>query len=204
MERQIARNQTAKVAYYAKNMRNQIDTGLLIPNTQIGAYTAVNFTDGNVHGIELSWELTPKNSVGLGSYFSYTNSLAKPGGTVDGIAGTSAPTYNDHDQLNTISTGVSYTWKKGQNAALDFYYGSGLASSGLSASDPRSTNEHTNLTISTGPGLFGGGPKNGKGGVSLIIYNIFNDTSIINFNSGFSGTRFDQGRTVMLDVFGKF
>jgi len=212
VERQLTKYQKAKIAYYAKNMRNQIDTGLLIPNTQIGAYTSVNFTEGGVHGVEVSWDLTPKNNVGLGSYVSYTNSIAKPGGLVDGQPGTSAPTYNDHDQLNTISTGVSYTWKKGQNTSLDFYFGSGLGSSGLSASNPlngnntapRSSNEHTNLTFSTGPGLFGGGPKNGKGGVSLIFYNIFNDTSVINFNSGFSGTRFDQGRTVMLDVFGRF
>jgi hypothetical protein len=190
-------------------MRNQIDTGLLIPNTQIGVYSAVNFTDGAVHGVEFSWELTPKNNVGYGSYASYTNSLAKPNGLVDGIPGTVAPTYNDHDQLNTISLGESYTWKKGQNVALDFYYGSGLGSSGLAAINPnntapRSTNEHTNLIFSTGPGLFGGGAKDGRGGVSLIIANIFNDTSIINFNSGFSGTRFDQGRSVMLNVFGRF
>jgi outer membrane receptor protein involved in Fe transport len=209
VERQIARNQTAKLAYYAKNMKNQIDTGLLVPNTQIGVYSAVTFSEGNVHGVEFSWDLTPKNNFGLGSYFSYTNSLAKPGGTVDGIPGTSAPIYNDHDQLNTISAGVSYTWKKGQNVALDFYYGSGLGSSGLAAINPnntapRSTNEHTNIVISTGPGLFGGGPTNGKGGVSLIVANIFNDTSIINFNSGFSGTRFDQGRSVLLQVFGRF
>ena len=212
VERQIARYQVAKIAYYAKNIRNQVDTGLLVPNTQIGAYTTVNFTEGNVHGIEFSWDLYPKNNVGFGAYVSYTNSLAKPGGLVDGQPGTAAPTYNDHDQLNTLSLGASYTWKSGANAALNAYFGSGLGSSGLSASDPlngnntasRTANERVNLVFSTGPGLFGGGAKNGRGGLTLTIANVFNDTSVINFNSGFSGTRFDQGRAAYLGVFGNF
>ena len=212
VERQIAKNQRAKLAYYAKNIRNQIDTGLLVPNTQIGVYSSVNFTDGDVHGVELSWDLIPRNNIGFGSYASYTNSLAKPGGVVDGVAGSLAPVYNDHDQLNTISAGVSYTWKNGASTALDLYFGSGLGSSGLSASNPlnttntapRTANEHVNLVLSTGPKFFGAVGKDGRGGISLTIANLFNDTSVINFNSGFSGTRFDQGRSVLLKVFGSF
>ncbi len=164
-----------------------------------------------MHGVELSWDLIPKNNVGLGSYVAYTNSLAKPGGEVDGIPGTSAPVYNDHDQLNTITAGLSYTLKNGAAGALDFYFGSGLGSSGLSATNPlnpdntapRTPHSRLNLSLSTGPQLFGG-KKNQHGGVTLIIENIFDDRSVINFNSGFSGTRFDQGRTILLNVFGKF
>jgi outer membrane receptor protein involved in Fe transport len=209
IERQLTPNQRAKIAYYAKNIRNQIDTGLLVPNTQIGAYTSVNFTEGNVHGVEVSWDLIPRNNVGVGSYVSYTNSLAKPGGLIDGIPGTSAPTYNDHDQLNTISTGVSYTWRSGANAGLDLYYGSGVGSSVLAASNPnnvgiRTPHARVNLLLSSGPRLFGGTAADGRGGVSLIIENLFNDTSVINFNSGFSGTRFDQGRRIVLSVNGHF
>jgi outer membrane receptor protein involved in Fe transport len=207
IERQLSSTQTVKLAYYAKNMHNQIDTGLLIPNTQIGVYTSVTFTEGNVHGVELSWDLVPKNNVGLAAYLSYTNSLAKPGG-VDNTGGP-APIYNDHDQLNTISTGLSYTWKSGANVGADFYYGSGLASSVVFPTDAlgngqRSAHSRFNLQLSTGPGLFGGGSKDGHGGLTLNITNLFDDRSVINFNSGFSGTRFDQGRTILLSVFGKF
>jgi outer membrane receptor protein involved in Fe transport len=207
IERQLTPTQKAKIAYYAKNMHNQIDTGLLVPNTQIGAYTAVNFTEGGVHGVEVSWDLTPRNNVGIGAFLSYTNSIAKPGGVIDGIPGLVAPTYNDHDQLNTLTTGVSYTWKSGASMATDLYFGSGLGSSILAANAAnvgvRTPHSRLNLMATTGPGLFGGGAKNGRGGVTLSIENVLNDTSVINFNSGFSGTRFDQGRRIMLSVFGK-
>jgi len=43
-----------KLAYYAKNIKNQIDTGLLIPSTQIGVFTSVNLQRGHVIGTELS------------------------------------------------------------------------------------------------------------------------------------------------------
>jgi outer membrane receptor protein involved in Fe transport len=207
VERQIAGNQKVKLAYYAKNMRNQIDTGLLVPNTQIGAYTAVNFTEGGVHGTEFSWDLFPRNNIGIGAFLSYTNSLAKPGGVIDGIPGLLAPTYNDHDQLNTITTGVSYTWRSGASTGADVYFGSGLGSSILLANPAnvgvRTPHARLNLMATTGPGLFGGGAKNGHGGMTLTIENVTNDTSVINFNSGFSGTRFDQGRRILLSIFGK-
>lgn len=209
IQRQLNSTQVVKLAYYAKNMHNQIDTGLLIPNTQIGAYAAVNFTEGDVHGVELNWQLQPRTYNGLAAYVSYTNSIAKPGGVIDGVPTAPAPVYNDHDQLNTISTGAAYTFKSGAMVGLDFYYGSGLGSSGISNNNasntaPRNSNSHLNMTLSTGPGLFGGGPVNGHGGLSLIIENIYDDRSVINFDSGFSGTRFDQGRQILLSVFGKF
>ncbi len=208
VERQLTPNQVAKVAYYIKDMRNQIDTGLLIPNTQIGVFSSVNFTTGSVHGFELSWDLIPRNNTGWGSYLSYANSVAKPGGVINGQAGVSAPVYNDHDQLNTLSAGLNYTWKSGANAALDFYFGSGNGSSGISATNgpntaPRVSNSHLNLVLSTGSGLFGGG-RNGHGGVSLIVENLYDDRAVINFDSGFSGTRFEQGRRILFSAFGKF
>ncbi|HZT40964.1 MAG TPA: TonB-dependent receptor [Chthonomonadaceae bacterium] len=203
LEKQIGTNQTVKIAYYAKNIRNQIDTGLLVPNTQTGIFSSVNFTDGNVHGVELTYDLTPRNNVGLGYYLSYTNSLAKPNGLVNGVPGSNAPDFNDHDQLNTISTGLYYGWKSGANMGLDFYYGSGVASS-IVVDNTRSSHSRLNVSLSTGPGLFGGHGPNGHGGLTLIIENIYNDRSVINFNSGFSGTRFDQGRRILLQGFAKF
>ncbi|MCW3100569.1 MAG: hypothetical protein JWL77_6187 [Chthonomonadaceae bacterium] len=206
IERQVGPGQTFKIAYYVKDIRNQIDTGLLIPFTQIGVFSTLNFTDGNVHGLELSYDLTPRNNVGLSAYANYTNSLAKPNG-VDNVGG-DAPDYNDHDQLNTINVGAAYTWRSGASAGLNLYYGSGLASSSLVSlvssnavdNGSRQSTTQVNLSLSSGPRLFPGG----HGGVTLTIANLFDDRSVLNFNSGFSGTRFVQGRTILFGINGKF
>lgn len=206
IERQIGPGQTLKIAYYVKDIRNQIDTGLLIPFTQIGVFSTLNFTDGNVHGLEISYELAPRNNVGWSAYATYTNSLARPNG-VDNLGG-DAPDYNDHDQLNTLNLGAAYTWRSGASAGLNLYYGSGLASSSLASlvssnalyNGVRQENTQVNLVLSSGSRLFPGN----HGGVTLSINNLFDDRSVLNFNSGFSGTRFVQGRTILFGVNGKF
>ncbi len=60
LERQVAFGQTAKAAYYYKQIFNQVDTGLLIPGSQIGLYSALNLQYGAVHGIELSYGVSPR------------------------------------------------------------------------------------------------------------------------------------------------
>jgi outer membrane receptor protein involved in Fe transport len=208
IEHQLAPGQTVKVAYYLKEIWNQIDTGLLIPNTQIGAYTAVNFDRGHVHGFELSYNCVPRNGIGASSYLSWANALAQPTGLDN--TGANAPLYNDHDQLNTITAGMAYTWKSLADVAASLYYGSGVASSIVFPTDslgngPRTPRSQVNLSFSTGPRFFGrDGASGGRGGLTLSIENIFNNTSVINFDSGFSGTRFQQARTVMLSASGNF
>ena len=46
IERQVAPGQTLKLAYYVKDIRNQVDVGLLIPGSQIGLYSGVTFQYG--------------------------------------------------------------------------------------------------------------------------------------------------------------
>ena len=41
LERRWCAGQTAKLAYYYKQISNQVDTGLLIPGSQIGLYSAL-------------------------------------------------------------------------------------------------------------------------------------------------------------------
>ena len=200
LEKQIAPRQTAKFTYYRKRDTNQIDVGILIPYTQMGAYTAVNFQHGNIQGTELSYNLSPRNNQGISAYLSWTNSLAKPTG-LDNTGGP-VPDYNDHDQLNTISTGAAYVWRSGASTGLDLYYGSGVASSVLSDipgttvldDGDRQSRSLLNWNISTGPNFFG----HDRGGLELGVENLLNSTPVLNFNSGFSGTRFQMGRTVML------
>ncbi len=200
LEKQIAPRQTARFSYYIKHDTNQIDVGILIPYTQIGAYTAVNFQEGHVQGSEFSYNLAPRNNQGVSAYLSWTNSLAKPTGLDN--TGAPVPEYNDHDQLNTISTGTAYVWRSGASAGLNLYYGSGVASSVLSNiagnvvldNGDRQSHAELNLDVSTGPHFFSGN----HGGLELGVENLLNGTGVINFNSGFSGTRFLQGRRVML------
>src|SRR5207237_9478975 len=99
--------------------------------TQIGAYTSVNFDRGHVRGLEVSSNLLPSTPTGLAAYLSYANGLDKPSG-FDNTGGP-APTYNDHDQLHTLSAGVNYAWKDGTNVGADLYFVSGSESSGHAA-----------------------------------------------------------------------
>ncbi len=68
LQKQFGRYQTAKIAEYQKNDHNQNDTGILIPYTQIGAYTTLQYTDATIRGTEFSYELTPQGGVGMGGY----------------------------------------------------------------------------------------------------------------------------------------
>ncbi|MBV9848655.1 MAG: TonB-dependent receptor [Armatimonadetes bacterium] len=207
IEHQIGATQTVKLAYYYKNIRNQNDTGILIPYTQIGAYTTLQYQYASVHGIEVSYDLTPRNNIGLGGYLAFSNSLAKPGGLDQ--TGLPAPIINDHDQRNTLSTGVSYTLPSQAYAALDYYFGSGEASSVLAPIAPsntnvvnggnRNTNQFLNVRLASPPKMIGG-----HAGLTLDVENVFNNLDVLNFNSGFSGTRFEQGRRVLLSVNGNF
>ncbi len=218
IEHQLAPGQTAKIAYYYKDIKDQIDTGLLIPGTQIGIYSSVNFSKGGVHGLELSYDLVPRNNVGLSSYVSYAYTIAKPNGFDN--TGAQAPFYNDHDQLNTISAGLAYTIKYGAALSFNLYHGSGVASSVLASANPnspttlfngaRQPRTQLNLALSSGSRLFGGGNNaqsgttGGRGGLALSVENLLDDRTVINFNSGFSGTRFQQGRRVLLSLSGNF
>jgi hypothetical protein len=196
LERQVAPGQAVKLAYYYKNMRNQIDTGLLIPVTQIGVYSAVNFEHGAAHGFEFSYDLTPHGNIGTSAYVAYSNALDKPGGLDN--TGAPAPTFNDHDQLNTVSAGLNYTWPSLASVGVDVYHGSGLASS-IVFDNKRTPRTNVNVRLATAPKLIGN-----TAGLELNVENLFDERNVINFLSGFSGTRFEQGRRVLLSLTGGF
>jgi outer membrane receptor protein involved in Fe transport len=197
VERKLGGGQSVRAAYYYKNCRNQVDTGLLIPGSEIGIYSAVNFQYGGIHGTELSYDITPPKGVGWDAYVNFTYSAAKPGGLDN--TGAPAPQYNDHDQRQTLGAGAAYTWKSKASASLVFNYGSGLASSIIRASEGRVPREQTDFHLSSGPK-----PFRGHGGYGLDVENIFDDRTVINFDSGFSGTRFQLGRRVLFSLFANF
>ena len=197
IERQVAPGQSAKIAYYYKEINNQVDTGLLIPGSQIGLYSAVNLQYGGVHGIETSYDFSPRGGVGWDGFVNYTYSIAKPNG-VDNT-GAPVPLFNDHDQRHTVGAGLAYLWKGGGTAAVTVNYGSGLASSPIPPSDRRIPRSQVDLRLATSPHAFGK-----RGGLGLDVTNLFDTRSVINFQSAFSGTRFQQGRRILLSLSGSF
>lgn len=195
LEKQFGGRQTVKLAYYYKQIRNELDIKLLVPGSQIGIYTAVNLDRNQVHGLELSYDLAPKNGVGLGGYLAAARAIAKFNDAVNGRG------FNDHDQRYTVSSGLNYTLKNGASAATTLYYGSGTASSAIAGggafgfNGQRQGRTRIDTRLSTGPRLF-----KGKGGLNLDVENILNNRSLINFGSDFSGTKFQQGRRVILSA----
>lgn len=202
LEQQLGAGQSVKVAYYYKNIRNQDDTGLLIPFTQIGAYTNLNYSHAAVHGLEVSYDLTPRGA-GVGAFLAYAQSIAKASGVDQ--TGAPAPEINDHDQRHTLSAGLNYTLPSGAFVGTEVYYGSGEASSAVSSAffdaalnDGRRTPHTTvNLRLES-PNLARAGR------LRLDVENLFDQRQVLNFNSGFSGTRFVQGRRVLLSLTGNF
>ena len=195
LEKQFGGNQSVKLAYYYKQIRNQLDIALLVPGSQIGVYSAVNLANDGVHGIELSYNLNPRGGVGLGSYFSLARAVARFNDPDEGRD------FNDHDQRYTLSSGLNYTVKSGASAGVNVFYGSGLASSGIGDggafgfSGKRQDRTRVDARLTSGPRLF-----KGRGGLTLDVENVFNDRSLINFNSDFSGTRFQQGRRIIVSA----
>ncbi len=194
-EQQLDTHQSVKLAYYMKDIQNQIDVGLLIPGSELGLYSGVNLERGGVHGLEFSYEVAGLH--GWDAYFNYTLSAAKP----NGVDSTGEPVddYNDHDQRQTIGIGVAYTFKSGATLALTGEHGSGLASSVVPPSEARMPRTQVDVHFSTGPKLF-----NGHGGLNFDVSNVFDSREVINFQSAFSGTRFQTGRRVSAGAFFRF
>ena len=195
IEKQFHGNQSVKLAYYYKQIKNQLDIALLVPGSQIGVYSAVNLANDGVHGVELSYNLNPRGGVGLGSYFSLARAVAKFNDPDEGRD------FNDHDQRYTLASGLNYTVKSGASAGVNVFYGSGLASSGIGDggafgfSGKRQDRTRVDARLTSGPRLF-----KGRGGLTLDVENVFNDRALINFNSDFSGTRFQQGRRIIVSA----
>lgn len=197
IERKLGAGQSVKLAYYAKQIRNQIDVGLLIPGSEVGLYSGVNLERTGVHGLELSYELSPQKQVGWSALVNYTLSAAKPKGLDN--TGAEVEPYNDHDQRHTIGLGISYTLKSGLTGSILLEHGSGLASSVIGPSERRTPRTSVDLHLDSGPKLFGG-----RGSIQLDVTNLFDSRQVINYQSAFSGTRFMAARKITLTASFKF
>ncbi len=200
IERQTGPGQSVKIREYQKDIRDQLDTGLLVPGTQIGVFVTDTIPRDLVRGTEISYNMFPSQPYGFNGYVSWANAVAH----IDQGTQTEDGVYNDHDQLNTISTGFNYTCKHGETAGMVIDYGSGFASSQINNPDGtlyqngrREPHTQVNLRFASAPLL------KGKATVELDVQNLFDERNYLNFDSGFSGTRFEQGRFILLSVSGK-
>lgn len=209
-EFQPAQNVVGRAALVYKDFRDQIDVGLLVPNSNVPVFAPLNFARAFYKGAELS--LTTQYPFGWNGFLSSTVSVSKP--TEPGPFSTELPAYNDHDQRVQVTAGASYTWKNGWSASLDALYGSGfpqefvplynavgIAPYGLSGS--RFSRFITNLHFGWMPRDADGKPRSGVG-FGVTVQNLFNNRSVLNFLSEFSGTRWVQGRRVLINGFFRF
>lgn len=206
-ENQFAPNLVGKVAYVYKDFRDQVDIGLLIPNSNIPVFAPVNFARAEYKGFEAS--LTSTNRDGWNGFLALTVSEARP--TEGSVFSGPPPEFNDHDQRVQATAGVSYTWQNGLSAGLDVLYGSGFPQEGLPLYNSigiqpfgfqgeRVERFITNLNIDFRPESRDGGTL----GAGLQVFNLFNDRSLVNLFSEFSGSRYVTGRRFLLNLNARF
>jgi outer membrane receptor protein involved in Fe transport len=206
-ENQFAKSWVGKIALVRKEFKDQIDVGLLIPNSNIPVFAPVNFARARYQGIELS--VASQNETGWNGFVTATIGEAKP--TEPGLFVDHFPEFNDHDQRVQTTAGLSHTWKNGLSTGVDVLYGSGYPQEALplynsvgitpfGLTGDRQSRFITNLNILYQPEEKDGGTL----GAGIQVFNLFNDRSLLNLFSEFSGTRFVTGRRFLLNLNARF
>lgn len=205
-ENQLDSNLVGKIALVDKEFTDQVDIGLLIPNSNLPVFAPVNFARARYRGLELS--INTSNPVGWNGFGTLTVGTARP--LAPAIQNGEFPEYNDHDQRVQTTAGLSYTWQEGWFAGGDIFYGSGypqeflplynaLGYTPFGYSGDRFGRFLTNLRLGYQPRDENGKPTGGFG-ANVEVNNLFDDRTLLNFFSEFSGTRFVQGRRVLLNA----
>lgn len=121
------------------------------------------------------------------------------------------PEYNDHDQRFQGNAGVSYTWKNGVSTGVDVLSASGFPQVGLPLYNSvglapfgfegdRVDRFLTNFHLEYRPKERDGGTL----GAGLQVFNVFNDRSLVNLFSEFSGSRYVTGRRFLFNLNARF
>ncbi len=206
-ENQFAKNVVGKVAFVYKDFQDQIDVALLIPHSGIPLFAPINFARATYKGIEVS--VATSNPTGWNGFLAATIGEAKP--TEPGLFAGHFPQFNDHDQRVQTTAGVSHTWENGLSTGLDVLYGSGFPQEALplynsvgitpyGLTGERVDRFITNLNIEYIPPDKDGATL----GAGLQVLNLFNDRSLLNLFSEFSGTRFVTGRRFLFNINARF
>lgn len=203
-ETQLDDTLTAKLAAVRKDYRDQVDIGLLIPNSNAPLFAPVNFGSARYQGLELS--LNSHNPLGLNGFLAATLSEARP--LTPGAFATEVTDYNDHDQRLQMTGGLSYLWENGLSLAVDGFYGSGFPQPAIPLYQAVGINPYgltverqprflANLNLQYRPQPSLDGPDVAAG---FQVLNLFDTRPLLNFYSAFSGTRFVQQRRFLLNA----
>lgn len=193
----LGRHQSLIMDYIYKQLTNQLDVGLLVPGAQIGSYAAASIPHDTIRAFEFGYNFSSGHPIGFDGYVSYQNATAKI--QQDPSSPYFGQPYNDHDQLHTLEIGLDYSFRGGASAGITYSYGSGFASGILPNQSSRNPHQEVDLIGSVPLRIGRGGWKLG-----FSIVNLFNETTVYNFQSGFAGTRFQQGRTFSITLSAKF
>ena len=223
IERQFGVRAIGRVGFYSKTIKNYLQTEQLIPGLQ--ADTLAIFNQGNAvsDGADITFEVGPARigsgkRVGLHAFLSLDdslthltngrqlNNLGHPIGGVfnAGYFGGVAP-YLEGDQTDTLAFGIASNRPNGSLIGLSGYYGTGLYSSALRAiqvparlNATRQSYSEINLRFSTGPRFL-----RKTSSILVEVSNLFDSRERIDYFGAFGGTRFQQGRRVMLTFNGR-
>jgi outer membrane receptor protein involved in Fe transport len=204
LERQF-RRQSVKAGLYSKEIQNQIGYEAIIPLSPATGYRAVNLGRASSRGFELSYEYNPRDFSpapgdlreyrGIAGFLVYSQGQSRHYGnrSTQGF-----PIFiNPQDQNRTLTAGVGYRFVNGTSLGLSHYYGSGLFASALNGG--RDTISETNLRLTTPTNFF-----NRSFGLEFAVENVFGQQNRYNAGSAFAGTRFQQGRRILISALGKF
>jgi outer membrane receptor protein involved in Fe transport len=196
-ERSIGPTASMKISAFHKEMRDQLYVRQMIRFLQDGPLVGVNLDESQSKGIEVSAQMTPIEGKGFSGFLTWTNSVANGNGmTSDGAA---VPETLPADQRNTITAGFNYMWANGANWALSWEYGSGLPTADMFGLSDRRQQGRANFRFQSGQTTFGP-----FGGFTVDIENLFDSKTVIGFNSPVNGTRFQQGRRIVISAFSEF
>lgn len=203
-ESQLSDSLTGKLALVRKDYRDQVDIGLLIPNSNIPLFAPVNFASARYQGLEFS--LNTHNDKGWNGFLSATVSEARP--LAPGAFISEVTEFNDHDQRLQLSAGASYQWDNGLSLAVDGLYGTGYPQPAIplylaagirpyGLDQERVPRFIANLNLQYRPQPSADGPDFSGG---LQVFNLFDNRNLLNFYSAFSGNRFVQQRRFLLNA----
>ena len=207
-----AKEVVARVAGVYKDYTDQLDVGLVIANSNIPVFGPVNFGKGLYRGLEIS--ANSYHRYGWNGHVAATLfATAKP--ISPGQFNPDVPGFNDHDQRTQVTGSASYTWKKDITATVDALYASGFPQDTISAYNAVGINPFglvgdrfsrfiSNFSLNYSPRDEKGKVRDNALGGSLVVQNLNDDRSVVNFLSGFSGTRFVQGRRALLTASYRF
>jgi hypothetical protein len=209
IERQLGLNKKVKLTIYSKDIKRTLALEQHIYGLQAGTLAVYNNGNGVADGAEISFDLLP-TPVGNGNlisgFFVYGNSGTAPinRNQFNNLGQQVVTPFFDFDQQDTITLGASYQMRNGSSAGLSLYYGSGLASSArktIFSRVPftgRDSVTELNLSYNSGPRFLGR-----RAALEVGIENLFNSQGILNFQAPFAGTRFQQGRRILLGFSGR-